>query len=299
MKKQLSNAPLFMLLTSLILSTQPVFSITIDEITAPKEPASRLGVGSTPEKAFKVTESKVDIPTTDSAFSAANAVKDLTYADLSLKKISKEVADDLDMESPETLADLKLLWVGAAQHSETVKFIIYKLSNPDEDKPDKSIVKKIVRPLATVGSMAGIGIGNPIGAISALMGSNVVGNFSVDEKDLNYRFTKVNDADMVVLIRKIEELQRKICNYYFDYMAARASLIKTDEIVLKRQKQFNALNNKSREQILMADAYYRAALQLQSTAKADFLSKRAALEQTVGMDTMAEFEDTLSKRKSQ
>lgn len=281
----------------LIIGTCPAFAITVDEMTGPKEPASRLGTGHVPENVFKITESKKDIPTKDSVFSAAVAVKDITYADLSLKKISKEVSDDLDLESQYSLSDMKLLWMGAAQRSETVKFIIYKLSNPDDDKPNPSVVKKIIKPLATVGSLAGIGVGNPIGAISAIMGSSVVGNFSVDEKDLNYRFTKVNDADMVVLIRKIEELQRKICNYYFDYMAARAALIKTDEIVLKRQKQFQAVSTKSKEQIIMTDAYYRAALQLQNTAKAEFLSKRAALEQTVGMETMAEFEEILLTRK--
>lgn len=278
--------------------TQPASAITIEEMTTPKPPAARLGTGHTPEKAFKIIESnKKEVTTKDASYKGSADAKDLTYADLSLKKIAKEVADNCELDSGNTVNDLKLLWIGAAQHSETVKFIIYKLSNPDEDKPDKSIVKKIINPIATVGSLAGIGIGNPVAAIGALMGSSVLGNFSTSEKDLNYRFTKVNDADMVVLIRKIEELQRKICNYYFDYMSARGALMKTDEIVLKREKQFISVSETgTREQILLADAYYRAALQKQNTAKSEFLSKRAALEQTVGMDTMAEFEDILSQR---
>lgn len=291
MKKLVS---LFILLS---ISSFPALAITVDEMNAPKGPSSRLGTGHVPEQAFKVVESKKEVPTKDAPFKAGNAVKNLTYADLSLKKISKEVSDELEMDSQDSLNDIKLLWIGAAQHSETVKFIIYKLSNPDEDKPNPSVIKKIIKPITTVGSLAGIGMGNPVGAISAIMGSSVIGNFAVDEKDLNYRFTKVNDADMVVLIRKIEELQRKICNYYFDYMAARASLMKTDEIVFKREKQFNAVSSKSKEQIIMADSYYRASLQLQNKAKAEFLSKRAALEQTIGMDTMSEFEDILAKRE--
>lgn len=289
---------LFSLLILLGCFAQTAFSITIDEMTIPKPPAERLGTGHTPEKAYKVVESsKKEIKTKDASYKENTGAKDLTYADLSLKKIAKEVADDAELDSGNTVNDIKLLWVGAAQHSETVKFIIYKLSNPDEDKPDKNIVKKIIKPIATAGSLAGIGVGNPVAAIGALMGSSVLGNFATSEKELNYRFTKVNDADMVVLIRKIEELQRKICNYYFDYMSARGALMKTDEIVLKRQKQFNTISETgSREQILLADAYYRAALQKQNTAKSDFLSKRAALEQTVGMETMAEFEDLLSHR---
>ncbi len=70
------------------------------------------------------------------------------------------------------------------------------------------------------------------------MGSSVLGSMSVDDNDLNYRFSKVNDADMIVLIRKIEELQRKIVNYYFDYMTARALLIRSDELVSKRRNAF-------------------------------------------------------------
>ena len=106
------------------------------------------------------------------------------------------------------------------------------------------------------------------------------------------------EADMVVLIRKVEELQRKIVNYYFDYMASRAALIKTEEIVNKRKKIFSAAQNKSKEQILMADSFYREALQMQNKAKADFLSKRSALEQIVGLDTMADFEEILAQRKN-
>ena len=295
MKKLLSIAILISILAP------AASAITVEEITTPKPPAARLGTGHTPEKAFKITEStkKKEIKTKDANYKSGteSAAGDLTYADLSLKKIAKEVADDAELDSGNTVNDIKLLWIGAAQHSETVKFIIYKLSNPDEDKPDQSIVKKIIKPLATAGSLAGIGMGNPVAAIGALMGSSVLGNFSTTDKDLNYRFTKVNDADMIVLIRKIEELQRKICNYYFDYMAARGALQKTDEMVLKRQKQFNNISEYgTREQILLADAYYRAALQTQNTAKSEFLSKRAALEQTVGMDTMAEFEEILTKR---
>lgn len=275
----------------------PAMAITVEDVTSPISPSYRLGTGLVPEKAYKVVETKKQIPTRDASYDAQNAVKDLTYADLSLKKISKEISDDLDLESEQTLNDIKLLWIGAAQKSETIKFIIYKLANPDEDKPKTSIVKKIVKPLATAGSLAGIGVGNPIAAVSAIMGSSVLGNLSVDEKEMNYKFSKVNDADMVVLIRKVEELQRKIVIYYFDYMAARSALIRTDEIVQKRKKLFVQTQNKSKEQILMADSFYRESLQMQSIAKADFLSKRSALEQIVGLDAMAEFEEVLAHRQ--
>lgn len=276
-----------------------VQAITLDDITQPLPPANRLGVGSVPENNFKVTDSDKKFNSKEASLDKASAaVRDITYADLSLKKISKEISDDSELDSQQVLEDVKLLWIGAAQNSETIKFIIYKLSNPDEDKPNESIVKKIIQPISTVGSLAGIGIGNPIAAVSSIMGSSILGSMSVDDKDLNYKFSKVNDADMVVLIRKVEELQRKIMNYYFDYMSARDALIRSDDLVSKRRNIFMSSQNMSNDQVIMIDAYYREALNKQSQLRADFLSKRSALEQIVGMEVMAQFEDMLSQREN-
>ena len=276
----------------------PVGAIELDDITEPLPPAYRLGVGSAPENKYKVSEADKEIKAKDATLDKeAEAVKNITYADLSLKKIAKEISDDAELESADMLADMQLLWIGAAQNSQTVKFIVYKLSNPDEDKPDESIVKKIIQPISTVGSLAGIGIGNPIAAISSIMGSSVLGSLSVDDKDLNYKFSKVNDADMVVLIRKIEELQRKIILYYFDYMTARQALQRSDLLVAKRRKDFNDTKGFSDSQIIMLDVFYRDALNKQSKLRSDFLSKRSALEQLVGMDSMAQFEEVLEKRE--
>lgn len=289
------------LLTALILSlfiSQASYSITLEELTGPQPPANRLGVGNTPENTYKVSSSDKKLNSKEANLDKdSEAVKDITYADLSLKKIAKEISDDGELTTDDVLGDVKLLWVGAAQNSQTIKFIVYKLSNPDEDKPKESIVKKIIQPISTVGSLAGIGIGNPIAAISSIMGSSVLGTMSVDDKDLNYKFSKVNDADMVVLIRKIEELQRKIVNYYFDYMSAREALIRSDDLVLKRRKAFMNSQNLSDEQVIMVDAFYREALNKQSKLRSDYLSKRSALEQIVGMETLAQFEEIVTQRE--
>lgn len=283
----------FMLLLSFTLPTE---AITIEELTSPQPPSQRLGTEDVPEKVFKIVDTQKDNETKARLEQNAEMIKEITYADLSLNKISKEIIAETEADQTQVLEDIKFLWVGAAQNSETVKFIIYKLSNPDEEKPNPNIVKKIIQPLATVGSMAGIGIGSPVAALSTIMGSTMLGQLSVDNKELNYRFSKVNDADMVVLIRKIEELQRKIVNYYFDYIGARKALIQADSIVAKRRKLFLESNGMSKDQVIMVDAYYRAALQTQSKVTADYLSKRAALEQIVGVETLATFEDMLQKR---
>ncbi len=288
----------FLVFLSLIFSMQCCLAISIEDITEPLPPAYRLGVGSAPENKYKVSESNKVIKSKEATLDKkSEAIKNITYADLSLKKIAKEISDDAELESADILADIQLLWIGAAQNSQTVKFIVYKLSNPDEDKPDESIVKKIIQPISTVGSLAGIGIGNPIAAISSIMGSSVLGSLSVDDKDLNYKFSKVNDADMVVLIRKIEELQRKIIFYYFDYMTSRQALQRSDILVAKRRKDFSDIKGLSDSQIIMLDVFYREALNKQSKLRSDFLSKRSALEQLVGMDSMTQFESVLEKRE--
>ena len=296
--QKMKNKIFVLFLFSQIFFSLTASAITLDEITNPLPLANRLGVGATPENAYKVSNSDKKLNSKETVLDKeSEAVKDLTYADLSLKKIAKEISDDSYLSSDDVIEDVKLLWIGAAQNSETVKFIVYKLSNPDEDKPNESIVKKIIQPISTVGSLAGIGIGNPVAAISSIMGSSVLGSMSVDDKDLNYKFSKVNDADMVVLIRKIEELQRKILNYYFDYMSARQALIKSDDIVAKRRKAFMNSQNMTEEQVIMIDAFYREALNKQSKLRSDYLSKRPALEQIVGMDVLAQFEDILTKRE--
>ena len=277
----------------------PAFSISLDEMNQPMPPSNRLGIGSVPEKSYSVKTSKKTVVSKEASLDkTGEAIKSITYADLSLKKIAKEISDDTELDSENILGDIHTLWIGAAQNSETVKFIVYKLSNPDEDKPKESIVKKIIQPLSTVGSLAGIGIGSPVAAISSIMGSSVLGTMAIDDKDLNYKFSKVNDADMIVLIRKIEELQRKIVNYYFDYVSARSLLIRSDEIVAKRKKAFNEVQNKSDEQVLMVDSFYRSALNKQAKLRADFLSRRSALEQIVGTETLVQFEEELEQREA-
>lgn len=295
----IKNKILALLTVSVLSGALPCFSITVDELTNPQPPAYRLGVGAAPEKAYKVSDADKKLNARESNIDKnGEAVKNITYADLSLKKIAKEISDDAALYEEDTLRDIQMLWIGAAQNSQTVKFIVYKLSNPDEEKPKESIVKKIIQPISTVGSLAGIGIGNPIAAISSIMGSSVLGSMSVDDKDLNYKFSKVNDADMVVLIRKIEELQRKIVHYYFDYMTSRESLRRSDTLVAKRRLAFMESGGMNDDKVIMLDVFYRESLNKQSKLRSDFLAKRSALEQLVGMETMGQFEDMLAQREA-
>ena len=81
-------------------------------------------------------------------------------------------------------------------------------------------------------------------------------------------------------------------------MTARQALQRSDLLVAKRRKDFSDTKGFSDSQIIMLDVFYREALNKQSKLRSDFLSKRSALEQLVGMESMAQFEDALEKREA-
>lgn len=274
---------------------------TLSDVGFPKAPAYRVGISEIPETQF--IQAKQESPKIEKAYakiddSANSNIADLTYADLSIKRLSKEVAQDLEMDEQDMVADLSLLWQGAATQSDTINFALYKLANPDADKPDSKSVKKVLSTIASMSTLVGASMCNPVFAGSSLIGSNILGIMSQDTKALNYKYTRVTDADMIILIRKVEDLQQNAVNLYYDYMCAQKQLDMTTKLVEDRQNKFNLAqkNNAPKELVVITDAYYRSALDKQRTAKSEFFSKRAALEQFVGNETFVQFEQDLAAR---
>ncbi len=295
------------LLTALFcMAISPTFAenLTLSDLTAPKPPAYRVGLSEVPEKEYIQA---IEQPTAGIVEKYANLdnsqtgdTTDMTYADLSIKRLSREVAQELEYEEKDMVADMSLLWQGAATQSDTINFALYKLANPDADKPDEKSIKKVLTTIASMSTLVGASMGNPIMAGSALIGGNIMGIMGQDTKALNYKYTKVNDADMIILIRKVEDLQQKAIDLYYDYISAKKQLEFANELVKERQTKFELAqkNNAARELIVITDAYYRAALDKQRSAKAEFFSKRAALEQFVGNETFLQFEAELAARES-
>ena len=264
------------------------------ELQIPKKPAYRLGLTYNIENEYKVT----DITQTQKAKTASYAkeyIKNSTYADSTLKDLSNEISKLLAVEKPEMLEHIQILWTGAALRSETIKFALYKLSNPDADKPDETIVKKIIRPLSTATSIAGAGLGDPFSATAAMFSGHLLNSLSFNDKDLNYKYTKVTDADMVVLITKVDNMQKKVIDKYYDYMTSYNLLTMCEKNLKTREQRYNAGIYKTKEQLLVADAYYRNALDTKEKLQLEFLENRAALEQLVGFEALTEFEKTLIK----
>lgn len=269
---------------------------TIMDVISPKNPAYRLGTSSDPELEYKVK--KIETYEAQRAKYAREITKSKSYADSTLKELSKELSKTIDIDRDTMVADISVLWAGAASKSETVKFTIYKLSNPDADKPDETIIKKVVRPLAGFSSMAGAGLLNPVAATSAIMSGALINSLSTDDKELNYKYTKVTDADMILLLKRVDDLQKRLINYYIDYMTTYIAAERAKVNVINRYQFLELAKNKGRELEMIADAYYRTALERKQSIELDFLSKRAALEQIVGIEAMTEFEDLLKQRQN-
>lgn len=289
-----------LLITALILNLiLPVSAISLDDVAMPKQPAYRTGLSEEPEKEYMEVKAEDKIKQEYVKKDAEQFdVSDLTYADLSIKQISREVAADLELDQEDMVGDLSVLWQGAASQSDTINFALYKLANPDEDKPDEKSVKKVLTTIASMSTLVGAGMGNPLLAGGSLIGGNILGIMSQDTKALNYKYTKVTDADMIILVRKIEDLQQRTVDLYYNYMMARKRLKMIEQITADRKKNYDLSQTMSKEVILVTDAYYRTALDNQMKARSDYYAKRAALEQFVGNDTFAQFEKDLKEREN-
>lgn len=270
-------------------------ALQLEDLTVPQDKFYRLGTTDIPE-----TKVDFDIkPIIQPAVQKDVTVKDsqnLTYADLSIKKMALETSKSIDVDYNEMMNDLSLLWQGAATRSDTIKFAIYKLSNPDKDKPDSGAVKKVLTTIAGMSTFVGAGMGNPVLASAALIGGNTLGIMSTDTKALNYKYTQVTDADMIILVRKVEELQQKVVDMYYDYLTARELYNMTTEMVSRSYDNYKSSQNLSKEVILMTDTFYREALDEQQKARGNFFEKRSRLEQLVGNDVFREFETIIDKR---
>ena len=273
-----------------------IAEVNLDDVTTPKDIFFRLGTTDIPENKVDVSgkiEVKPVIAKEEKAYSEG-----LTYADLSIKKMAMEISKSIEVDYNEMLEDLSLLWQGAATNSDTIKFAIYKLSNPDKDKPDAGAVKKVLTTIAGMSTFLGAGMGNPVLASAALIGGNTLGIMSQDEKQLNYKYSQVTDADMIILVRKVDELQQKVVDMYYDYMTARQLYDMTTDMVKMRYNNYQKSQNLSKEVILITDTFYREALDEQIKARGSFFEKRSRLEQLVGNDIFRQFEARVDERNS-
>lgn len=267
-----------------------VNAVEYEELNSFKAPAYRLGITDEIEQKADINPIKKK-NTRD--INAEESIDKLTFADLSIKRISKDISKDLGIDEDKMKIHLSMLWQGAATRSDIIKYTLYKLSNPDKDKPDDKSVKKVLQSIANMSTLLGAGTGSPIISATSFLSGNILGIFAQDDKDVNYRYTKVTDADMVVLVRKINDLQQKVVNRYYDYMSSRQVLEMTIKNTEAAYKYYLSSQDMPREVILITDTNYRKSLDAQMKASLDFQAVRASLEELVGNETFIEFENSI------
>ena len=290
------------LLLTMFLLVSASCAATYNELSAPMDIMHRMGTSDTPEKRMD-DSAQIDLRTDDIEIKPTVSIKTdsaigKTYADLSIKSMSMEISKSIELDYDDMLSDLSLLWQGAATKSDTIKFAIYKLSNPDKDKPDDSAIKKVLSTIAGMSTFLGAGSGNPMFASAALIGGNTLGIMSQDNKALNYKYTQVTDADMIILVRKVDELQQKVVDIYYDYMTAKKLYEKTSAQARQCEINYKKAQNQKREVVMITDTFYREALDEQVKARGNFFEKRSQLEQLVGKDIFAQFEKNVDERNN-
>ncbi|MBR5304334.1 MAG: hypothetical protein IKU37_05860 [Candidatus Gastranaerophilales bacterium] len=283
----------------LLLISSNVLAIDLSQLTEPKPIEGRLSntdkVESRKVKEATKEEKKaqlVSVKKQENIEQKAATEINSNYADLSLKRLADDIAWELDEDSIQINSDLSVLWNATVNRSETMKYAIYKLSNPDEDKPNETTMKKILKPIANFSSIAGASVaGDPYVATTALIGGGLVNAFMKDDKEVNYRFSKVSDADMVLLVRKIDELQKKMLSLYVDYKTKQKLASLTKENFEKREQIYKSSQNKIKEELSVVEAYYQDAKSGMLIAQDEYLTARAILENLVGLEALKKIEE--------
>ena len=275
------------------------FALDLNQLSKPRPLEGRLSntdkvearkikiISKEEKKAQLISEEKKEETIEKRATTEINS----NYADLSLKRLADDIAWELDEDSIQINSDLAVLWNATVNRSETMKYAIYKLSNPDEDKPNETTMKKILKPIANFSSIAGASVaGDPYLATTALIGGGLANAFMKDDKEVNYRFSKVSDADMVLLVRKIDELQKKMLGLYIDYKTKQQLANLTKENYEKREDISKMSQGKNKEELAVVEAYLQDAKGAMLIAQDEYNTSRAILENLVGLEALKKIE---------
>ena len=222
------------------------------------------------------------------AVQAIKASQEPKHQDYETQKIIEEITKELTNERPKMLEELSALWVSAVQKSDTVYFAIMKLSNPNGEEVNKKGIKKILEPILGAAPLVGQAFVNPALTAGSLIGSNVLGTMMND--NATKRLTKVNDADLVILARAIDELQETLLMNYMAYKSAYTEYELSIKITEERKKAYDELNKQNSPYLVLANTFYTEALDSQYKARQHFLMKRVILEQMVGAEALNEIE---------
>jgi hypothetical protein len=229
--------------------------------------------------------------------SKLSKLNDNIYLNKSVAELATEAGSELQDDRDAMLGDLSILWNAAVERSETIRFAIMKLSNPD-GKVDKSAsVKKILSPLTGVASIVGLGASDPITATSAMFSGTFLNSLlSMDNEAFNAHLSRVSDADLVLLAQETDNLQQKLVTLYFNYITAVDDLKFADKIVSDRQKSYEKVQKLEPDLKNVANVFYKESLADQYKARQTVLTTRVALEQFVGDEAINSLDKNIQER---
>lgn len=231
-----------------------------------------------------------------SSRSLEGKVGKVDYADTNVKTLASDISYELEEEKKDILPDLRILWAAAVEKSETIRFAILKLSNPEGEVEKASAVKKILSPIASVAPIVGLGFGDPVTAGSAMFGGGLLNSILSDDSKLNASLTKVTDADLVMLAQETDSLQEKLVVLYYEYLNALIELNITNKTVAENQKYMEIAQKSKPELSCIINVFYEDMEELKARARQNVLNKRVALEQFVGNNALLVVDKNIEDR---
>lgn len=218
------------------------------------------------------------------------------YSNINVQTLSDEIGYELAEEKTEILPDLNILWAAAVEKSETIRFAILKLSNPEGKIEKANAVKKILSPIASVAPVIGLGLGDPVTAGSAMFGGGLLNSLLSDDSKLNARLSKVTDADLVMLAQETDSLQEKLVNLYYDYLNTRIELKSIDKKASENKKYLEIVKQINPDLKCIANVFYEEAVDSKYKTRQKILEKRVALEQFVGNEALLVVDKNIKDR---
>ena len=206
-----------------------------------------------------------------------------------IENIANIIKSELQEQEPIALRDLRILWQAAVEKSVTIRLAIQKLSNPNEsDKMNPGLMEKVLSPLANLAPIAAMASTSSGQTAGALLGGGVLGSLANnDAKQFNKAFLRVNDYDLIMLAKEIDELQSDLVISYYEYKQKLEEFNIAEESSRRAYELYEKSSTSNNfAATTAADAFYRESLQNLRKTKQDFLSVRTNLEQLTGNEAI-------------
>ncbi len=220
----------------------------------------------------------------------------LDYCETDIRELAEEISSEIDEEKEEVLADLQILWGATVEKSETLRFAILKLSNPEGEVEKTGVVKKILSPVASIAPIIGLGLSDPVTATGAMFGGGLLSSILSDDSKLNAHFTKVTDADLVLLAQETDSLQEKLVVLYYEYLNSIMNLKANDKTVKQNSEYLKVMQGLTFDLSCLANVFYEETLDSQYKNRQNVLNKRVALEQFVGNEALVAIDKNINNR---